>query len=338
MAKRKRLSPARPGFLTAGEASGPASGPFAPPIAQVAGEAATAAALEEVAQVLVEAKAEGRLIEKLPLEAIITDYLMRDRLDAGLVPGGEEMDALMDSLRERGQQTPIEVVELGPGRFGLISGARRMAALRQLRAEPGGAGFDTVMALVRAPADSAEAYVAMVEENEIRVGLSYYERARVTLRAAQAGAYPDTGEALRGLFASASRAKRSKIGSFMTLVEALEGYLAFPAALGERTGLILARALAEDAGLAGRLRDLLAANPPADAAAEQALLLGALKPAPKPKASPAEAGPPKGATELRPGLYLQAAGGSSAPRFTISGPRVDAGFREKLETWLRDQG
>ena len=90
----------------------------------------------------------------------------------------------------------------------------------------------------------------MVEENEIRVGLSYYERARIAARAAELGVFPDTASALARLFASASRAKRSKIGSFLRLYTALDDRLRFPAAIPERLGLRLARALDADAGLA----------------------------------------------------------------------------------------
>lgn len=86
---------------------------------------------------------------------------MRDRigLDAA------EMAPLVESLRTRGQQTPVEVVALEGGRYGLISGWRRVQALRRLCAETGDAArFGTVLALLRQPRDAAEAYVAMVEE------------------------------------------------------------------------------------------------------------------------------------------------------------------------------
>ena len=71
--------------------------------------------------------------------------------------------------------------------------------------------------------------------------------------------------------------KRSKIGSFLTLVAQLDGVLRFPGAIGERSGLALARALEDDPGLAARLRSALESSPPADAAAEQALIDAALK-------------------------------------------------------------
>jgi ParB family chromosome partitioning protein len=72
-----------------------------------------------------------------------------------------------------------------------------------------------VLAVLRRPDTAAEAYVAMVEENEIRVGLSYYERARVAARAAEAGVFEDASAAIDVLFSTASKAKRSKIRSFV---------------------------------------------------------------------------------------------------------------------------
>ena len=200
-----------------------------------------------------------------------------------------------------------------------------MMALRRLQAETGAARFDNVQALLRRPSEASEAYVAMVEENEIRVGLSYYERARIALRAAEAGVYPDRQAALRGLFASASRAKRSKIGSFIGLVEALDGHLHFPAALGERAGLALARALAEDKALAGRLIGALEGAAPDSPEAEQALIAARIAP---PKAAKP---PPAPLAELAPGIRLKAAAGG----LTLSGPGVDAAFRARLEAWLR---
>ena len=52
--------------------------------------------------------------------------------------------------------------------YGLISGWRRLTALQALHAETGEARFATVQALVRRPETAADAYVTMVEENEIR--------------------------------------------------------------------------------------------------------------------------------------------------------------------------
>ena len=324
MAKRKRLDPTPlPGTPDAAPEVKSAPG-SRPPIAQVSGDSSAAAALGEVTEAFTRAREEGRLVQAIPLEAVRADHLMRDRIavDEGA------LEDLVASIRARGQQTPIEVVALEEG-YGLISGWRRLEALRRLHAETGAAEFATVLALLRRPAEASEAYQAMVEENEIRLGLSYYERARIAVRAAEAGVYPDRRAALRGLFAAASRARRSKIASFMVVHDALDGALRFPAAIPERLGLRLAKALEADPALAPAVRARLRKADPADAAAEAALLTRAFAPAADPR-------PPEGAQEIRPGVFLEVTGGYLKPKLTISGPKVDNALRERLTAWLRD--
>ena len=170
----------------------------------------------------------------------------------------------------------------------------------------------------------------MVEENEIRVGLGHYERARIAARAVEMGVYPDLSAALRHLFQSASRAKRSKIGSFVTLYQALDSHLRFPAALPERLGLALVQAIEADKALIRRIQSLLASAPPQSPAEEQALLTRALKPAAPP--------PVSGAEEVLPGLFLHLSGPPRTPRLTLSGPALDAALRARLTDWLRSQG
>ena len=284
MAKRKRLTLSTPpasvpgGPLPETEMHSYPNGVVPPrrrpaPIADVAGDAATVAALEEVTATLAQARAGGRLVLDLPLDAVDESYLVRDRV----IADPDEMDTLRQSLAARGQQTPIEVTDLGEGRYGLISGWRRLRALRDMAAEQGIAG--TVKALLRRPADAGEAYLAMIEENEIRVGLSYFERARIVLKAVEQGVFPDTRTALQALFAAASRSRRSKIGSFLEVVPALDGHLSHPGALGERLGGALGKALAQDAGLADRLRGALAGAAPADAGGRTARAAGRADPA-----------------------------------------------------------
>lgn len=328
MAKRRRLvitpepiqrlnpnppeAPARPAALGA------------PPIAAVAGETAAAAALAEVSGALSAARDEGRLVQRLPLDAVDERHLVRDRLPAE----DEAFEALLASLRSRGQQTPIEAVRLDESRYGLISGWRRLVALRRLHAETGEDRFATVLALLRRPQQAAEAYVAMVEENEIRVGLSYYERARIVQRAVEQGVYDTEQQALRGMFGSVSRAKRSKIKSFVPIVSALDEALRFPTRIGERLGLRLAKALAEDPALAPALARQLCSAAPATAEAEQRFLAGAL--AAPARAPAADAGAARGT-----GIDLRF--DPEARRVTLSGPGVDAALVAALKAWLADR-
>lgn len=347
MAKRRRLLPLgslpdSPADLADPDDLAVALPAFrAAPIADMAGAAAATAALQEMADSLTQARDSGRMVLALPLDQIEAGYLVRDRI----ATDPEEMAALTESLRARGQQTPIEVVALGPARYGLISGWRRLKALRQLAADTGEPRFATVLALLRRPDQSSDAYVAMVEENEIRVGLSFYERARIVAKAVEAGAFADDRAALRGLFAAASRAKRSKVGSFLAVVRALDGHLRFPEAIGERLGLTLAQMLDHDPAAAARLQAALSAGEPATAADEQALLARAAAALSR-GGSPAErAGP--GQAGAAPGASTGASSGASSGaglqirlerpgRLVIEGAAVDEALLQRLAGWLRD--
>ena len=352
MARRKRLTPADPTGFGAGQGapdpkkptSGPLAGPA--PIAQVAGEAATRAALDELTSAMQAARADGRLIEMLPLDAIDAAYLVRDRIEQD----AEEMGSLMDSLRARGQQTAIEVIRLpapaGTYTHGLISGWRRLAALRQLRDETGEERFATVKALVIAPESAQAAYVAMVEENEIRVNLSHYERARIALRAVEEGVYPTTRAALQGLYGSTTRSKRSKIGSFIVLVETLDPVLRHPTAISEKLGLALSKALTGDAGFAKAVKTRLKGQPRQRAGEEIQLLTAALsedqarsagKPRrqDRPRPSPPEGDPTRRdgeAGEIAPGLRLRYV--REERRIEIEGATVTETLHADLKAWL----
>jgi len=339
-----------------------------PPISRIAAETAATAALEALAGEVAQARAAGRMVEALPLDAIDTGHLVRDRVGFD----GEEFAALVESLRTHGQRAPIEVIDLSPSgirassgkagtesaalgtdghetagqergqndafrptrRYGLISGWRRLSALRRLHEETGEARFATVLALLRSPESSADAYVAMVEENEIRAGLSYYERARIAAKAVEAGAFADRGAALRGLYATASRAKRSKIGSFLVLYDALDGSLRFPAAIGERLGLQLAQRLEEE-GAASQIRARLNAAAPADAEAEAAFLSRLAEEGKRGKRLHKTSPDPivSDRKEIIPGVVLTA----SKQKLILSGPGITSDFRVRLEEWLNQQ-
>ncbi len=278
------------------------------PIAQVAGEASALSALEELSAEMSRARAEGRIVQRIAIADIAVDHLVRDRLAAD----GEEMEGLVASIRARGQQVPVEVLDRGVDaqpRYGLISGWRRVAALRET-------GAETALAIVRAPATAAEAYVAMVEENEIRADISFYERARVVVKALEQGVYPDAKSALQGLFGNVSRAKRSKIKSFMSIVTALDGALRFPSDISEKAGLDLVRRLEEDPGLGARLGARLEREASASAEAERAIL--AARPA-KP---------------ARPAFSAEARLDPVTGTIVIAGAGVDAELLAALRRWL----
>lgn len=356
MARRRRLTPAQPGYLgpsapapetktalpgpeaLVGAQAAPAAAPVIPPIAQVSGQSAEAAALRDVTAGIEDARASGRMVVDVPLGDVSQGYLARDRiaLDA------DEIAALKASIAAHGQRMPAEITPLyGIGRdesdgapahpWGLISGWRRLRALSELYEETGDMRFSTLRALVRPAEDAADSYVAMVEENEIRVGLSYYERARVVAEAAARGVFPDQSAALRALFATASRAKRSKIGSFIDIHEALGDVLRFPAEIPERLGLALVSRLRLEGR--ARIRAALHAARPATASAELALL-EKLSRAPRLSDDVSRAKQPARET-LCPGVELSTTGNGGRLTVTLRGPGVDAALLTRLRAALK---
>jgi ParB family chromosome partitioning protein len=183
-----------------------------------------------------------------------------------------------------------------------------------------------VLALIRRPETSAEAYLAMVEENEIRAGVSFYERARVASEAARLGLFESAQAAIAHLFAQASPAKRSKIGSFVSVHQALGAELRFPAAIPERLGLEMAKALTEDRGFARRLAEALARTPPQTASEERSRVEAVLRG--KGKATPKV--PPR---EIAPGIYAERGRG----RLVLSGPAVTDELEQALTGWLKSR-
>ncbi len=289
-----------------------------PPIAQVTGEAATMAAAHDALGAVETARREGRLVISVPIKEIARDHLIRDRLSSD----PDDMEALIRSLDQHGQRTPIEVEELsgattGEFKYGLISGWRRLAALQALEKTH-------VEALIRTPKDAGDAYVAMVEENEIRAGLSYYERARIAALAAARGGFGDVEEALSALYGSASRAKRSKIRSFVSLYDRLGDKLQFPEAIPERLGLKIAAALKE--GRIDALKKALVSKA-ATAEAEISRLTNALSGPSKPVASSKET--------LAPDLTLESKGTGKARRVTLSGAGLTDEVLERLRAALK---
>lgn len=283
------------------------------PLADVAGEAAGRAALEEVAREMTALEGEGRVVKKLPLASVELHHLSRDRM----VLDPDEMAALTASIDQRGQQTPIEVIALPGEKYGLISGLRRVEALQSL-------GVETVLAMIRKPETSGAAYQAMIEENEIRANLSFYERANIAVAAVGQGVYPNPRAAVKELFAHAPKARRSKILKFVTLCDALGPSLTFPTEISEHLGFKLAQAIEADRKIAKKISTALAAETPADAASERRILEAAL--APKSRASKV--------SEIAPGLRLEARAG----RVVMTGEAVDEGFLDALRAWAAERG
>lgn len=271
------------------------------PIAQVAAEVAAARPPEDHAIQLARqrdnsdaglwraADAQGRVLLQIAVGQIDLDHVVRDRM----VSDPEEMAELRASLRASGQRLPVEVVRLPDGRYGLISGWRRITALME-NAREDGMAEPQVLALLRQGRDAAAVYAGMVEENEIRAALTPYERGRVAAVAAGQGAFASVDEAVDAIFATASKSKRSKIRGFALVHEVLGDLLAFPAALGEKQGLQLAQALRDGQGAA--LRDALAQGAPESPAAEWKRLETAMA---IPQSAPQKGGRPRSLPALQ---------------------------------------
>lgn len=287
-----------------------------PPIAQVAAEAAALTPTESTemraeaardkrdAERLRQAEDEGLVLMNLPTDQIVADELTRDRMGMDV----EAMEELKASITLSGLRLPIEVFELSEPEdgqvYGLLSGFRRLAAIRSLEAETGRSEFARIRAIVRAPESVASAYLSMVEENEIRADLTPYERGRVSVLSVAQGAYDSVETAVNGLFHAASKAKRSKIRSFALVHEELGDMLTFPQALSERAGLRLAAALR--GGSTGKLREALATGQGVDAETEWALMEPWIEEVEASMTAPKKGGRPKQSVAQKadgPGLY-----------------------------------
>ena len=276
MAKRRIQAPTAADMAALDAAyrseTAPRVNPATAPIAQVAADSALSGAGQSAqdrfahqdAQALRDAKRDGLLVQELPLGSVDVTKIMRDRS----VVNQAELDELVRSIAANGQRLPIEVYQSGDS-FALISGYRRLLAFQHLAASAPDK-FAKIKAFVRAPKNAADAFAAMVEENEIRADLSHFERGRIAVIAAEQGAFENAEAAVAHLFVHASKAKRSKIRSFAELFECLGDLLAFPEDLTERRGLRLAGAIRQGAEQA--LRDALGNGAPQTADEEWALL------------------------------------------------------------------
>ncbi|MFV0299853.1 MAG: ParB/RepB/Spo0J family partition protein [Paracoccus sp. (in: a-proteobacteria)] len=322
------------------------------PIAQVAADSAAAtptdtaegraarAKLEVDAARLQAARDQGLLMAEIPLDEIDEGAMIRDRM----VMSEEAIQELRQSIAAHGLRLPIEVFELekpnGQGaRYGLLSGYRRLLAMRGLLELTEAVKYRTIRALIRPRADSGGAFVSMVEENEVREELSHFERGRIAVIAANQGAFANTEDAVDRLFASGSKAKRSKIRSFAVIFEELGDMLHFPEGLTERRGLQLAGALRR--GVEGNLREALSRVAPADAEEEWAALepiIRANEQAPResgrggrPKSRPAGPGWIDSQTVHIPGgITIRRASDSKGQVLRFEGPRVTPEMMDRL--------
>lgn len=318
MAKRRRLETPSTDDLSRIEAQfrsetseRPSIGRGMAPIAQVAADSAAQASVQgtdiRTARARVEAdaarlksaEARGLLIAELPIETIDEAAMIRDRM----VMNEEDMQELRLSIAAHGLRLPIEVFEIetvegqGP-RYGLISGYRRLHAVRALHELTRSEQHGRIRALIRPKGEADEAFVAMIEENEVREELSHFERGRIAVIAANQGAFSNTEDAVAKLFATGSKAKRSKVRSFALIFEELGDMLRFPEALTEKRGLRVAQALRQ--GAEARMRQSLSARAPDNADEEWALIEPVLAEAEAEPRDPSRGGRPSSRSKVAP--------------------------------------
>jgi ParB family chromosome partitioning protein len=83
----------------------------------------------------------------------------------------------------------------------------------------------------------------MVEENDVRAGLSAWEKGAVAARATAEGWFPDLPTALAALYPGANRHKRGRLRIVAELAQEMDGVLAEPERLSERDCLRYAAAV-----------------------------------------------------------------------------------------------
>lgn len=340
------------------ETSGAGSGRGLAPIAQVAADSAALsqpsspedrtrlAHLERREADLKGAETEGRLLVDLPVGDIDADAMVRDRsvIDAG------EMLELRLSIAANGLRLPIEVYELPEtggarvARFGLVSGYRRLMAVRELLGLTEDDRYKTIRSIIRPAADADAAFVAMVEENEVRSELSQFERGRIAVLASQQGAFLNVEDAVNKLYATGSKAKRSKVRSFALIFEELGDMLEFPDVLSERRGLKLAQALRQ--GGEAILREALAERSVASGEEEGALIDAVIASMDAPKPDPKKGGRPKSRKHVSgwqnaetlvtsSGITIRRQTDSEGYLLRFEGSKVDADLMDSLVDEIR---
>lgn len=199
----------------------------------------------------------GHLLMTVPLDAVNTDDLPRDRLDLTGAAASDEMEELKASIRARGQREPVELYRDAAGRLQLKAGWRRVTALRQLHAETTDARFATVVARLENSTDGRlDRYVDMVEENVVRQDLSFGEMAQLAISAASDPGIEGTNadELVGRLYGALHKMKRSYIRSFVRLLQALGPALQWPQLVSRNAGVEVVRIIDNEPDRAEGLR------------------------------------------------------------------------------------
>lgn len=317
-----------------GERQGERRGPMASAITEAAqathdrarAEAAIRAENDALAHEHVRLKKLGLITDLIPVEAVLTTKLTRDRSAAR----DPDLEELKTSIREVGLSNPIRVEQAGQG-FELIQGWRRLNAFRELLTETGDARYSRIpAALVPRGEPLADLYRKMVDENLVRRDISFGEMAGLAIAYAQdAGIGVDA--AVGVLYASALKQKRTYIRSFARLIDRLGGALRHPEAIPRALGLDLARLTEGAEAPLAELRRRLEAAPGRDAEAELAILRAVLV------AAPAKTAKPKSQSTSTARTSLRIARPEGEARMTAADGKVELRMSRDFASVSRDR-
>lgn len=196
----------------------------------------------------------GLITDLVPLEAVETWKLVRDRSKGD----DQELTELIASIRDLGLSNPIRVEAREDGRYELIQGFRRLQAYKALLEETGDAeSWGRIPAGILPRGEGLEGlYRRMVDENLVRKDISFAEMAQLALNyAADPGTKEhDPDKAVAELFQSAGYQKRSYIRQFIRLMARLGEDLKFAAHIPRALGLRLVAAIDERPDLVPLIR------------------------------------------------------------------------------------
>ena len=240
-------------------------GPMATAIGNTADSLRTRAQIEAdiraendaLAHEFVRLKKLGLIVDLIPLDAIRTRKLQRDRRRSSDLA----LEDLKASIQDIGLSNPIRVEPIGDGEYELVQGLRRLTAYRELLDETDEDRWSAIPAGILPGGESdAALYRRMVDENLVRKGVSFAEMAQLARYYAEdrVDGCEDVDEAVNHLYAAASPQKRSYVRRFAHLMSMLEKVLSTPELIPRSVGLAVMDRIEGDpdarADLVARLR------------------------------------------------------------------------------------
>lgn len=292
------------------------------------------------------AQTKGRAmdIHHIPTDQILDDALLRDRSHL-------PEDALQDlvfSISRDGLRQPIELFELAEPpegspdihRYGLISGLRRLSAIRRLAAWRANGDFATIPAFIRTPATIPEAMAQMIAENEIRENLSPWERGLTIVTAVNRGLFDSIDQAIVALHPTALKQKRNRLRTLALVAEELEGHFSTPETLTQSQMERLSAALR--GGLTALIRQILTENAGKSLQSQWAALIPTLTEALSPETEPTATTPgrPRRLLHLKQGLVIRRELCKNGWALKFTGPEARRGgmiddVMDYIEQWFQ---